>query len=134
MANGDISAIKVLYRHAIGGGQTSGGVAKNDKVMVVGEITATWADAGIAVDKAGGATAFGTSTLDFIKFQSISVNNAATVPTAEALQPISYDHTNSKIFIVADEGASTPVNPMVGEAVVFRFVAIGDDAGAPVLT
>ena len=132
MASGDISAVKVLYRHVLGGGQTLAGAKTNAKVMVVGEITAEWVDAGIAVNKAGGVNAFGTTTLDFIKFQSISIN--AVVPTAEALQPISYDHTNQKIFIASDEGASTPVNPHDGETCIFRFVAIGDSAEAPVLT
>ena len=135
MANGDITAVKVLYRHPLGGGQSATGVAKNTKVLVCGEITATWADTGIAVNKTGGVTAFGVSTLDFVKLQvkTLGISGTATGPAAEKLMPASYDVVNKKIFVVIDEGQSTPANPVAGQTCVIAFVAVGDDAGAPEL-
>ena len=48
MANGDITAIKQLGSFTIpGGGNTLTGVSKNNKVMVWGEITATYVSTGI---------------------------------------------------------------------------------------
>jgi hypothetical protein len=132
MANGDITAVKVLYRQSLGGGQDAAGVKKNTKTLVVGEITATYVDAGIAVNKVGGPSAFGVDKLDFVKLQMIRLNT--TYPDAEALQIANYDVTNQKIFIVADEGAGTPANPNVGVTCVIRFLACGDDADAPELT
>ncbi len=136
MANGDITAVKVLYRQSLGGGQSGTGVAKNTKILVCGEITATWADAGIAVNKTGGDTAFGVSTLDLIKLQVITLGIAgtATGPAAEKLMPASYDAVNKKIFCVIDEGQATPANPAAGQTCVIAFIAVGDDADAPELT
>jgi hypothetical protein len=132
MANGDITAVKVLYSQSLGGGQDENGTKKNTKRFVVGEITATYLDAGIAVNKLGGPNAFGVDKLDFVKLQMIRINT--TYPDAEALQIANYDVTNQKIFIVADEGAGTPANPDVGATIVISFLACGDDADAPELT
>lgn len=136
MASGDISAIKVLYRQPLGGGRTSSGGVKNQKVLVVGEITATWADSGIAVNKPGGDIAFGVDTIDVLKLQTISIGIAGTAayPDASKLKPLSYDVKNKKIFSVIDQGQSTPANPVAGQTVIFRFFCIGDSAEAPELT
>jgi len=132
MASGDITAVKVLYSQSLGGGQDENGVKKNTKRLVCGEITATYLDAGIAVNKLGGANAFGVDNLDFLKLQVIRLNT--TYPDAEALPIANYDVTNQKIFIVADEGAGTPANPNVDVTCIIRFLACGDDADAPELT
>jgi hypothetical protein len=99
---------------------------------VVGEITATWVDSGIAVNKVGGDTAFSVTNLDFIKFEAVTVN--AVYSTAESLQKYDYDPTNKKIFCLVDVGAADAANPTAGHVCVFRFFAIGDDADAPELT
>ena len=130
MANGDITHVKLLYRNPLGGGQSSSGAAKNTKLLVCGELSATWTDAGISVN-AMGLAAFGLETMDFLRMQVISVN--AVYPAAEALLAASFDVTNQKIFISSDEGAATAVNPTAGEVCVIRFVAIGDDATTPEL-
>jgi hypothetical protein len=132
ISNGDIYALKVLYSQSLGGGQDEAGVKKSTKRLVVGEITALYADAGIAVNNVGGPSAFGVDKLDFLKLQVVSLN--AVFPDAEALQIANYDVVNQKIFIVADEGAGTPVNPDAGHVCVLRFLACGDDAEAPELT
>ena len=129
--NGDISSTKVLYSQSLGGGQSSTGVSKNTKRLVVGEITAKWADAGIGVNFAGGPNAFGLNSVDTLKLQVIRIDT--TYPDAEALPLANYDVTNQKIFVVADVGASTPDNPTAGQTIVLRYLACGDDVTAPEL-
>lgn len=132
MANGDITAIKVLYRHPWGGGFNAAGNRVNNKVLVVGEVTCTYVSTGIAVTKVGGHNAFGVTNLDFLKLEMVTVDG--TYSANRSLLIASYDHVGSLIFIVEDEGAASPVVPSDGDAVVFRFLALGDDAGVPVLT
>jgi hypothetical protein len=132
MANGDITAVKVLYRQSLGGGQDVNGVKKNTKTLVVGEITATYVSTGIAVFKTGGPSVFGVDNLDFVKLQMIRIDS--TYPDARALQIAGYDVTNQKIFVVADEGAASPALPSDGAVIILRFLACGDDADAPELT
>ena len=133
MANGDITAVKVLYRQTLSGGKNVSGFGANDKVLVVGEITATYVAAGIAVDKLGGPGAcFGVRNIDILKLETVSSNAVNTA--TEAIQLASYDHENQKIFYVVDEGQATPVEPTDGHAILLRFFCIGDDAGAPSLT
>lgn len=132
MANGDISAVKVLYRQTLSGGFNAAGAGANDKVLVVGEITAAYLQAGIAVDKLGGPSCFGVTNIDILKLEAVTSNGVYT--GAEAISLASYDHINKKIFYVVDEGAGTPVEPTDGHIVVLRFLCIGDDAGAPSLT
>jgi hypothetical protein len=132
MADGDITAIKVLYSQSLGGGQDESGVKKNTKRLVCGEITATYVSTGLAVEKLGGANAFGVDKLDFLKLQVIRLDT--TYPDAEALPVANYDVVNQKIFIVADEGAASPAKPNDAVACIIRFLACGDDADAPELT
>ncbi len=132
MASGDITAVKVLYRQSLGGGQDENGLKKNTKILVVGEVTCTYVAAGIAVNKLGGDGCFGVTNLDFIKIEPVTV--AATYSTAEKLIKMDYDVVNKKIFIVEDVGAANSVKPTDADAVVFRFLAVGDDADAPELT
>ena len=132
MANGDITAVKVLYRHTLSGGKSASGAGANDKVLVVGEITATYVAAGIAVNQLGGVNCFGVRNIDILKLETVSSNAVNTA--TEAIQLASYDHANQKIFYVVDEGQATPVEPTDGHAILLRFLCIGDDAGAPSLT
>jgi hypothetical protein len=132
MADGDITAVKVLYRQALGGGQTGSGAKKNDKILVVGEITATYVAAGIAVNKLGGANCFGVSNIDFVKIEPTVIE--AAFPTAENLFHASYDHENQKIFLLEDCGQANPAVPSDADTITLRFICVGDDADAPELT
>ena len=132
MADGDITAVKILYRHPFGGGRDDAGLRVNEKVLVVGEITATYVSGGIAVNKMGGVNCFGLTNLDFLKLETVLVTTTSS--DAEAIQIAGYDTVNQKIFIVEDEGAATPAVPSNADAIKLRFLAIGDNAEAPVLT
>ena len=133
MANGDITAVKILYKQAVGGGQDALGVKKNSKVFVVGEITATYVSTGISVAKAGGDCVFGCSEgLDFVKLVPYSVNGVYTA--AQAIQTADYDKSGKLIFIQTDVGAANPTIPTDGHSCLIRFVALGNDAEAPELT
>ena len=133
MANGDITAVKILYKHALGGGQNALGVKKNSKVLVVGEITATYVEAGISAAKAGGDCVFGVSEgLDFVKILPYSINGA--YPTGNALFKADYDVNGKLIFLLNNVGNATAAVPTDGHVCVLRFVAIGNDAEAPELT
>ena len=132
MANGDITAVKVLYRHTLSGGKTTSGAGANDKVLVVGEITATYVAAGIAVNQLGGGNCFGVRNIDILKLEAVTSN--AVSSDARLISIAGYDHVNQKIFYVVDEGAATPAVPTNGHAILLRFLCIGDDAGAPSLT
>jgi hypothetical protein len=131
MANGDIN-VKVLYSQSLGGGFTTTGRAQNTKRLVVGEITGTYVAAGLAVNKLGGPAAFGLTTMDFLKLEPITFN--AVGPGVATLFPTDYDVTNQKIFCCDKLGAAGALaDPEDGEAIVLRFVAVGDDATAPEL-
>ena len=132
MANGDITAVKVLYRHTLSGGRSASGAGANDKVIVVGELTASYVSTGIAVNKVGGANCFGVLNIDLLKLEAVTSNGVYTA--TRAISIADYDTVNQKIFYVVDEGAATPALPSDGHVVVLRFLCIGDDAGAPNLT
>ena len=129
MADGDVT-IKTLYSHNLGGGRDASGVPKQNKRFVVGQINATYAATGLAINKHGGAQAFGVDNLDYLFLEVISSGDAA-VPDAEKLPHASYDHANQKIFVVEDLGQTTPAVPTAADAIVIRFIAIGDDAAVP---
>jgi hypothetical protein len=129
MANGDCT-IKTLYSHNLGGGRDANGVPKQNKRFVVGQIDATWVDTGITLAKHGGPQAFGVNNLDYLFLEVISSGDAA-VPDAEKLPKADYDHANQLIFVVEDLGQTTPAKPTAADAIVIRFVAIGDDAALP---
>ncbi len=132
MASGDITAVKVLYRQTLGGGQDAGGVKKNDKVLVVGEVTATYVSTGIAVNKLGAGACFGVRNIDFVKIEPTLI--AAARPSNDVLFHASYDHAGQKIFMTEDLGAADSAAPSDADAIEFRFICIGDDADAPELT
>jgi len=132
ISNGDIYSNKVLYRQSLGGGQDANGVKKNTKTLVVGEITALYVSTGIAVNNLGGDNCFGLTNLDFMRIEPVTI--ATAYSTAESLNYMNYDATNKKIFAIEDMGADNPATPSDADVVVFRFLAIGDDADAPELT
>jgi hypothetical protein len=132
VADGTITAVKVLYRQSLGGGQDGSGVKKNTKTLVVGEITCTYDQAGILCSGVGGDSAFGLSQVDFVKIEPLTI--ATAYPTAGKCFLASYDTVNHLIFLVEDIGANDSSAPSDADVCVLRFVAVGDDADAPELT
>ena len=134
MANGDITAVKILYRQSLGGGQDASGLKKNSKILSVGEITATYVSTGISAAKAGGDCVFGMAAegLDFVKLIPYSVNGVYSL--GNALQTADYDVSGKLIFVATDIGAANPTVPTDGHSCIIRFVAVGNDADAPELT
>ncbi len=131
MASGDITAIKELGRFTIpGGGHTTAGAAKNDKVLAWGEITATYVAAGVNLSAKGGVTALGVSTLDFINLESRLLNDAA--PASQANFIAELNTVSDKIFILEDVDAGTLVTD--GQNVLLRYLVIGDSNAVADLT
>lgn len=125
MANGDITAIKKLFRVALpGGGHTNTGVAKNNKVLVVGEITATYVSTGISLVNEGGVKALGAETADFLKF-SLNTTDGASIAD-DALYLIQLDHADGLIYMLEDVGAANAAAPTDGDAVTLRYLLVGD--------
>ena len=132
MAAGDITSVKVLYRHTLSGGRNAAGAGANDKVLVVGEITGQYISTGLSMADLGGPSAFGVTNIDLLKLEPVTSGSTST--DARAISIASYDYVNNLIFYVIDEGAATPADPNDDVTVILRFLCIGDDAGAPVLT
>jgi hypothetical protein len=129
MGNGDVT-IKTLYSHALGGGRDANGNPQQGKRFVVGEINGVYVSTGMNLSKHGGPQAFGVNNLDYLFMEVISSGDAA-VPDAAKLPHADYDHANQLIFVVEDLGQTTPAVPTNADAIVIRFVAIGDDPTTP---
>ena len=133
MADGDVT-IKNLYSQALGGGRDAGGVPKQSKRLVVGQITGTYVSTGLAINKHGGPQAFGVNNLDYLFLDVVTIatdGSTPAYPTTNALFKADYDHANQKIFLLEDVGAADPSVPSDADPVVLRFVAVGDDATVP---
>jgi len=125
MANGDITAIKILSRIPLpGGGHTVTGVAKNNKVLVIGEITATYVSTGIDLSAEGGVPALGADTADFIKF-SLNTTDGAVIAD-DALYLIQLDHADGLIYMLENVGVADAAAPTDADAVTLRYVLVGD--------
>ena len=128
MANGDITHVKELGRSVLpGGGTTTGGVNKNDKVMVWGEMSAVYVSTGIAVNLKGGPRAFGLETLDYAQFEVRSAD--VNVPATTVLLSANYLHTTDKIFVSEDDAEGTA--PSDADVILLRYLCIGSSASAP---
>jgi len=134
MANGDITHIKELGRYSFpGGGVTTAGVAQNNKVIVWGEIVATYASTGINLTAKGGPLALGLSTIDFIDFEARTTGAASAIyPTSDNLNVVNMNAT-WKIFLVDQEGQANPAVPTAGDVITLKYVALGDSS-APSFT
>ncbi len=133
MANGDVTHVKELGRSRVeGGGSTLGGISKNNKVLVWGEISASYAATGIAMNGVGGVRALGLTTLDFIQLEVKGAGAAGTTePADDALFLANYKRTTDKIFVVDQVGASDPAVPTAGDLLVISYFASGESASAP---
>ena len=122
--------VKVLGRSRLpGGGFTTAGAAVQTKESV-------WAEVSITSYTTGGESLtpvhLGLTTIDFIHFEPVSVNNAATVPVETAIQSFQYERTAETVIIVIDVDTNTEVTST--QAAVYRCFATGDSAAAPELT
>ena len=130
MADGDITHVKELGRVALPGtGSSLSGEAKNQKVMVWGEISGTWTDTnGLKLVAMGGIEALGVSALDYIQFHVKSVGGAFSGD--EAIFTAALGTDSEEIYVVVD-GLT---NPTAADACVMSYFAIGDSNAAPDLT
>ncbi len=122
--------VKVLGRSRLpGGGFTTAGAAVQTKETV-------WAEVSITSYTTGGESLLpvhlGLANIDFITFQPVSVNDAATAPIADLLHVILYERTAQTVIIVIDHNSDTEVSST--QAAVYRCIATGDSAAAPELT
>ena len=122
--------VKVLGRSRLpGGGFTTAGAAVQTKETV-------WAEVKITSYTTGGESLLpahlGLATIDFIQFEPVSVNDAATVPVETALHVLLYERTAQTVIIVIDHNSDTEVTST--QAAVYRCIATGDSAAAPDLT
>lgn len=137
MAAGDVSSVVQLGRYEIpGGGQTTIGGKKNNKVITWGRITALYTSTGIAMNAVGGVRAFGVTKADVINLEVRTAGTAATPvnPVTDLLFLANYLETTDKIFVVDQVGAANPTVPEESDQMVIDFLVFGEDAGAPELT
>ncbi len=126
MANGDVTHVKELGRVTLGGGMggnTLTGVAKNEKVLVWGEISATWADTtGIKLTDSGGPRALGLATMDYVQFDVKKVDTTFNID--EGIWTAAYNTSTENIMVVID-GLT---NPTAGNVCLINYFAVGDNA------
>jgi len=128
MADGDITSIKELGRYTLpGGGFTTAGVAKNNKVVAWGEIIGTYKSTGIDLTAKGGSLALGVSEIDFIDLTVTKTGVAGTtVPVSDKLSLANINAT-WKIFVVDEEGQANPAVPTAGDIITIQYMVMGDD-------
>ena len=138
MADGDITTLKEFGRISIpGGGINVAGASKNNKVMVWGQLVATYDTLGLDLLSRGGLRAFGVATADFWSFDVKQGGATATaVPTSlnGFLADLELVTTPNRLFIMDQVGADTPLEPSDTESFTINWLVIGDDARAPELT
>lgn len=131
MANGDITHIKELGRITIpGGGRTTSGVPRQNKVIVWGELRGIYVTTGLDLSAMGGVVALGVTTLDFSKFE-VKYSNALD-PATVTIFAANLATGEDKIYVLDDlGGGAVPGN---AEIVVLQYLVIGDSNAAPELT
>ncbi len=134
MADGDITAIKQLGRIQLpGGGNTTAGVQKQNKILVWGQITATYVSTGINLSNEGGVKALGVDNLDFVEIV-VDVNSTDDNIDKDNLTLVNLDTTNDLIFCLESLGQTNAAAPGNADAMTFRYWAIGDAADVADLT
>lgn len=117
--------LKEQGRVRLPGGFTTGGVAKNEKVMI-------WGDVHITAYTAGGepvsAADFGLQTIDAIFLSVRDVDD--TLPDATNVHVATYDYGAEQIL--AWDGATAVVVP--NASAQLKFLAIGDAVAGVELT
>jgi hypothetical protein len=130
MATGDIQFIKKLGSVLLpGGGQTTTGGKKQNKVLVWGHINCDDYDQDKGLDLAEEVSdplhALGVATLDFIDFQVVS-EGLTEAMADDSLYLVNLDRPDMTIWILEDVGADTPAGPGDDDNVSVRYWAIGD--------
>ncbi|KKL45798.1 hypothetical protein LCGC14_2352000 [marine sediment metagenome] len=106
------------------GGKTIGGVASNEKAMVVGDIDiTTYTSGGELIN----APDLGLTSIDGLHVSVVDVDG--TVPSATQICGWGYDRALSLLLLVDGSGGVTDA----GSNAQVRFVAFGDTASAPKL-
>lgn len=143
MGNGEITTIKVAGSYPIpGGGRTVDGAVVNNKIMVWGTIEGTYdGTVGLDLGPRGGLKALGVSTCDFFSFEVrlAGTSGTRTNPTTLDLFRAGYEPATGggnvdSIFVIDEVGDADPAEPSDGDLITLNFIAIGDDATAPILT
>lgn len=138
MASGDITTVKEYGRYAIpGAGHNLQGQAKNNKVLVWGQLIGTYVTTGMDLEAIGGLKALGVSTCDFFCF-NVRYSGAAgtTVCTDMAVPVVDYEQASGnpgKIFVADEAGAANIAEPTDADIITIDFLVIGEDATAPEL-
>ncbi|KKN92390.1 hypothetical protein LCGC14_0208810 [marine sediment metagenome] len=141
MANGDVTKVVVLGRYVLpGGGNTTTGKQRQNKVIMWGEATCTAANAGIDITAAGsiGGTGrtwpqtLGLNAIDLLEFTLKSTDGA--VVADDALYFFDVSHSTWLIHALEDVGVADASPPSAGDALVLSFWAIGDTGTDGVLT
>ena len=117
-----ITHVKILSKLTIpGGGYSLTGVAKNNKIIVSGEISGTYLSAeGLDLETEGGPQVLGLEKIDFISFDVKTINGTASVNAG--LTTATYNHNLHRIFPALD-GKTKPTDAQV---CVVKFLAVGD--------
>jgi len=119
-----ITSIKILGKSRVeGGGFTSTGLARNNKVMVWGELTGTYAAAGVSfVPEDIGIS----GTFDFINLQAESVNSVNFKNDTQIYA--AFDPVLAVLNLMDDVDSNDEAGTT---AFVVNFFAIGDSTAAP---
>ena len=143
MANGDITTIKEAGRYSIpGGGINLAGAHVNNKVLVWGTIIGTYdSTVGLDLGPRGGLAALGVTNCDFFTFEvrQAGVSGTRTNPTSLDMFRAGYEPANGggnvdSIFVIDEVGDADPAEPSDADLITLNFLALGDDATAPILT
>jgi hypothetical protein len=120
--------VTTTYRSPLlAGGKSSTGAAVQNKTLIFGVINVTsYTTGGETVNPQD----FGLETIDQLLFNVRTLNDAATVPAAATIGLAGFNRTLNKMIV--NTTGTTEVTS--GEDAVVGFLAIGDSAGAPILT
>jgi hypothetical protein len=135
--NGDISQIVEYGRFAIpGAGHNLTGAAKNNKVMVWGQLKGKYVTTGLDLNERGGIRALGVSTVDYYTLTvRYAGSGGTTVPADELLFLADLEQalTPGKIFVADQVGADSIAEPSDGDIITIDYFIVGEDITAPEL-
>ena len=128
MAN-EMPTVKVLGRSRLqGGGKTLGGVARNHKEEVWGELTGTYITNGAAFV----ARDVGLHDFDKLNLSVVSVNGGTEL-TATTGVSAQYSGPDQKILMQTRDINGAATAAVNGQTYIVNFHAIGDSARNPVM-
>jgi hypothetical protein len=142
MASGDVTKVAVLGRFLLpGGGNTTTGAQRQNKVLLWGEITCTAADAGININASGSVgnhtgwpNALGLDVLDIIECTLKTPDPTGQTMANDKGYLFSVSHSGWLIHHTEDAGSANPIPITSGDDLVLTFWAIGDKGTEGVLT